>query len=85
MIETKIEETKTIVLKRQPPGDRWLSVSYPSDTIFDSLTDALEYHFQKSGETEFFISARLGTVEVIETKEVKVEKPLTKYSLYGES
>jgi len=50
----------------------------------DSLTDALEYHFQNTGQTEFFLSARKGTVEVIHTQEVKVEKPITKYSLYGE-
>jgi hypothetical protein len=84
MIETKIELVKTVVLKRTPPGDRWVSVSYPSDTVFQSLTDALEYHYQKSGETEYFISARSGTVEVVGEKEVKVEKPITKYSLYGE-
>jgi hypothetical protein len=84
MIETKIELVKTVVLKRTPPGDRWVSVSYPSDTVFQSLTDALEYHYQKSGETEYFISARNGTVEVVGEKEVKVEKPITKYSLYGE-
>jgi hypothetical protein len=84
MIETKIELVKTVVLKRKSPGDRWVSVSYPSDTVFQSLTDALEYHYQKSGETEYFISARKGTVEVVGEKEVKVEKPITKYSLYGE-
>lgn len=83
-IETKIEEKKTLVLKRTPPGDRWKSVSFPTDTVFDSLTDALEYHFQKTGKTEYFISARAGTVETIEKEEVKVEKPITKYSLYGE-
>lgn len=85
MIETKLEETKTIVLKRIPPGDRWKSVTFPTDIIFDSLTDALEYHYQQAGQTEFFISARVGTVEVIETREVKIEKPLTRYSLYGET
>lgn len=84
MIETKVEEVKTLVLKRQPPGDQWLSVTYSSDTIFQSLTDALEYHYQKSGQTEFFISARRGIVEVVEQKEVQVEKPITRYSLYGE-
>jgi hypothetical protein len=50
----------------------------------ESLTDGLEYHFQKTGQTEFFLSARKGTVEVIYKEEVKVEKPITKYSLYGE-
>ena len=82
-VETKIEETKEVVLKRVPPGDRWSPVGSPSTTL-ESLTDALEYHFQNNGETQFFLDARKGTVEIIRTQEVKVEKPVTKYSLYGE-
>jgi hypothetical protein len=82
-VETKIEETKEVVLKRVPPGDRWSPVGSPSTTL-ESLTDALEYHFQNNGETQFFLDARKGTVEIIKTQEVKVEKPITKYSLYGE-
>ena len=81
--ETKIEEIKEVVLKRVPPGDRWTPVDSPS-VVLESLTDALEYHFQKNGQTEFFLSARKGTVEVIYKEEIKVEKPITKYSLYGE-
>ena len=82
-IETKIEEVKEIVLKRVPPGDRWSPVGSPS-TILESLTDALEYHFQNNGQTQFFLDARKGTVEVIHTEEVKIEKPIKKYSLYEE-
>ena len=81
-IETKIEEVKEVIMKRVPPGDRWSPIG--SSVILDSLTDALEYHFQNTGQTEFFLSARKGTVEVIHTQEVQVEKPITKYSLYGE-
>ena len=81
--ETKIEEKRDVVLRRVPPGDRWSPVDSPS-TLLESLTDGLEYHFQKTGQTEFFLSARRGTVEVIYKEEVKVEKPITKYSLYGE-
>ena len=81
--ETKVEEIKEVVLRRVPPGDRWSPVGSPS-TILESLTDGLEYHFQQTGQTEFFLSARKGTVEVIYKEEVKVEKPITKYSLYGE-
>lgn len=81
--ETKIEEVKEVVLKRVPPGDRWTPVGN-STIVLDSLTDGLEYHFQKTGQTEFFLSARRGTVEVIHQQEVIVEKPIQKYSLYGE-
>ena len=80
---TKIKKVKEVIMKRVPPGDRWSPVGSPSVTL-DSLTDALEYHFQNTGQTEFFLSARKGTVEVIHTQEVQVEKPVTKYSLYGE-
>jgi hypothetical protein len=82
-IETKIEEVREVVMKRVPPGDRWSPVGAPSVTL-DSLTDALEYHYQNTGQTEFFLSAKKGTIEVIHTQEVKVERPITKYSLYGE-
>jgi hypothetical protein len=83
-IETKIEEVKEVIMKRIPPGDRWSPVDSPSVTL-DSLTDALEYHFQNTGQTEFFLSARKGTVEVIHTQEVKFEKPVKRYSLYDEN
>ena len=81
--ETKIEEVKEVVLRRVPPGDRWTPVGN-STIVLDSLTDGLEYHFQKTGQTEFFLSAKKGTVEVIYQQEVIVEKPIQKYSLYGE-
>jgi len=83
-IETKIEEVKEVIMKRIPPGDRWSPVDSPSVTL-DSLTDALEYHFQNTGQTEFFLSARKGTVEVIHTQEIKFEKPVKRYSLYDEN
>lgn len=81
--EIKVEQIKDVILRRVPPGDRWSPVDNPS-VVLDSLTEGLEYHFQKTGQTEYFLSAKRGTVEVIYEKEVEVEKPITKYSLYGE-
>ena len=84
-MNTKIEtlEKKVVVMRRTPPGDRWV---IPTDTtIYNSLTDALEEYFQRTGQTEYFISAREGTVSVITTEEVKIEQPIQKYSLYGEN
>ena len=77
-------EKKLVVMRRYPPGDRWV---IPPDnlTIFNSLTEALEELFQRTGTTEFFVSAKEGTISVIVTEEVKVEKPIQKYSLYGEN
>ena len=45
-----IETKKQLVLKRVPPGDQWTDANGPSE-IFESLTDGLEYVFQKSNGT----------------------------------
>ncbi len=81
--EIKVEEVKQVVFKRVPPGDRWSPVGNTS-VVLDSLTEALEYHFQKTGQSDFFLAAREGTISIIHTEEVEIQKPVQKYSLYGE-
>jgi hypothetical protein len=80
-METEIKEQKELVLKRVPPGDRWVFVD-GKKTIYPSLTDALEAWYQENGDTNFYIEARKGTVEII--REQEVEKPVKRFSLYGE-
>jgi hypothetical protein len=80
-METEIKEQKELVLKRVPPGDRWVFVD-GKKTIYPSLTDALEGWYQENGDTNFYIEARNGTVEII--REEEVEKPVKRFSLYGE-
>jgi hypothetical protein len=82
-MEKEIKEERIIVLKRVPPGDRWVVANATqSSIIHQSLTDALEAHYQQTGETKFYMDARKGTVEVV--TEHEVEKPLKRFSLYGE-
>jgi hypothetical protein len=80
-MNTEIKEEYTTILKRVPPGDRWTFVDSPNN-IYPSLTDGLEAWFQSNGDTQFFMDARKGIVQIIKREEV--EKPITKYSLYGE-
>jgi hypothetical protein len=82
-VETKVEVVKHVVLKRVPPGDRWQSQDGKSP-ILESLTDALEWMYQRTGMTEYFISARRGVVETIEDRVIEVEKPIRKFSIYDE-
>jgi hypothetical protein len=82
--KTETLEKRVVVMKRIPPGDRW-AILPDTNTIFNSLTDVLEEYFQINGETEFFISAKDGTVSIIRNEEVIIEKPIQKYSLYGEN
>lgn len=81
-MEKEIKEERELVLKRVPPGDRWIFAEGTHPTIYPSLTDALEAWFQANGDTQFYIDARKGTVEIIYEEEVDV--PVKKFSLYGE-
>ena len=81
------KEVKTLVLKRVPPGDQWTDANGESD-VFESLTDGLEYSFQKSGgkDTEFHLSAFKGEIYSVHTIEEPDAPPPPKprYTMYGE-
>lgn len=82
--EIVVEEKKIKVAKRVPPGDRWTPLDNET-VILDSLTDVLEYVYQKDGYTQFYMDAREGFTYIIDTEEKVIEpEPEKKYSLYGE-
>jgi hypothetical protein len=81
-MEIEVKEQKELILKRVPPGDRWVFADGSQKDIYPSLTDALEAWYQTNGDTNFYIEARNGTVEIIRQEEV--EKPVKRFSLYGE-
>ena len=84
----KTKEVRTLVLKRVPPGDQWQDIDDKSAGIFPSLTDGLEYSFQKSGgkTTEFHLSSFKGEIFSVHTEEEPEAPPPPKprYSMYGE-
>ena len=81
------KEVKTLVLKRVPPGDQWTDANGVSD-VFESLTDGLEYSFQKSGgkDTEFHLCPFKGEIYSVHTIEEPDAPPPPKprYTMYGE-
>jgi hypothetical protein len=82
--KVEVEEIKTKVAKRCPPGDRWTPMSN-STVVLDSLTDCLEFIYQDKGNTQFYMDAREGFVYVVEKEEKVIQpEPEKKYSLYGE-
>jgi hypothetical protein len=81
-METEIIEQTELALKRVPPGDRWAFADGKNSAVFASLTDALEGWYQINGDTQFYIDARKGTVEIVIEEEI--EKPVKRFSLYGE-
>lgn len=80
-MEKEIVKETELVLKRVPPGDRWVFVE-GNTSIYPSLTDALEAWYQSHGDTQFYIDARKGTVEIVIEEEIEI--PQKKFSLYGE-
>ena len=82
--EVITEQVKVKVAKRVPPGDRWTPLDN-SSLVLDSLTDVLEYIYQKNGNTQFYMDAREGFTYVIKQEEKVIEpEPQKSYSLYGE-
>ena len=85
-MDTEIKEQRELVLKRVPPGDRWIFAGakegHIRGDVYPSLTDALEAWYQYAGDTNFYIEARNGTVEIIKQEEVEI--PTRTFSLYGE-
>ena len=78
------EEIKVKVAKIVPPGDRWSPLDNET-VILDSLTDVLEYVYQKQGVTQFFMDAKEGFTYIIQQEEKVIEPEPTKtWSLYGE-
>ena len=83
-METVINEHNELIATRVPPGDRWMPLDNET-VVLESLTDVLEYIYQKEGVTQFFMDAREGLTYIIEKEEKIIEKePPKKWSLYGE-
>lgn len=83
-LEIVKEEVKTKIAKRVPPGDRWQPLDNPQVTL-QSLTEVLEYVYQKTGNTQFYMDAREGFTYIIDTEERIIQpEPEKKWSLYGE-
>ena len=74
-------EVKTKVAKRVPPGDRWSPLSN-STVVLDSLTDVLEFIYQDTGTTQFYMDVREGFVYVVDTEEVVIEPEPEKDGVY---
>ena len=73
------------VLKRFPPGDRWTPVG-ADEPIFSSLTEGIEWVFQKTKSHDFLIKAAEGKVFIYHEQEIAEPEPEPpkRYNLYGE-
>ena len=71
---------KHLVLTRIPPGDTWKD---PKDKeVMDSLTDAINHVYLRTGDKQFYIDCAQGEVYVDDGQEAPKERKL--YNIYGE-
>ena len=83
---TEVKEEVVLIAKRRPPGDSWVLLSDPN-TVYHSLTDALEGYFQEVQQPcDFRLSPIKGELYVIDSKVVEKAPPPPpkKFNMYGD-
>lgn len=78
-----IMEIKHEIFTRIPPGDRWQEINGDPNRIFPTLTDALEYYFQKTKVRKYHIDAEAGLLYKV-VEESAPATPPPSFSIYGE-
>jgi len=78
------QEFLEIIANRVPPGDRWTLVG--DNKMHNSLTEALEAWFSKTGEkVEFRLAPLDSKLYVIRTEEIEIKpEPPKKFNIYGD-
>ena len=85
-MKTEQIEVNELIARRVPPGDNWILVADPNDTVHTSLTDALEAWFSMAEEkVEFRLAPLDSKLYAIRYEEKQIEQPKPKkFNLYGE-
>ena len=76
-------ETKKAIFKRVPPGDRWMEIDSDGTTIYPTLTEAIEYYFQKTGNRQYYIDAGSGQIFIV-VEEADPVIPPRRFSIYDD-
>jgi hypothetical protein len=83
-MKTEKQEFLELIATRVPPGDRWTLVN--DKVVYNTLTEALEAWFEKTGEkAEFRLAPLDSKLYVIRTEEVEIKpEPPKKFNIYGD-
>jgi hypothetical protein len=82
----QVIEYNELIATRQAPGDRWLLVGDKTQTIYSSLTDALEAWFEQNQEkVEFRLAPLDSKLYVIRNEEKEIQpEPPKRFNIYGD-
>ena len=84
-MKKEVIENNVLIAIRLAPGDSWKLITDPN-TVYKSLTDALEAYFQETGNRcEFRLAPLDSKLYAIGVEEHIIEEPQPKkLSIYGE-
>ena len=84
-MEKEIKEELVLIAKRYPPGDNWKLLSDPN-TVYPSLTEALEGYFQETQQPcDFRLSPIKGELYAIVSTVAEIKPiPPKKFNMYGD-
>jgi hypothetical protein len=84
-MKKEVIENNVLIATRLAPGDSWKLITDPN-TVYKSLTDALEAYFQETGNRcEFRLAPLDSKLYAIGVEEHIIEEPQPKkLSIYGE-
>jgi hypothetical protein len=84
-MKKEVIENNVLIATRVAPGDSWKLITDPN-TVYKSLTDALEAYFQETGNRcEFRLAPLDSKLYAIGVEEHIIEEPQPKkLSIYGE-
>ena len=82
---TEVKEEVVLIAKRRPPGDSWVLLSDPN-SVYHSLTDALEGYFQEAQQPcDFRLSPIKGELYAIVSTVAEIKPiPPKKFNMYGD-
>lgn len=82
---TEVKEELILIAKRRPPGDSWALLS-DSNTVYPSLTEALEGYFQETQHPcDFRLSPIKGELYAIVSTVAEIKPiPPKKFNMYGD-
>jgi hypothetical protein len=84
-MKIEVIENNILIATRVAPGDSWKLIVDPN-TVYKSLTEALEAYFQETGNRcEFRLAPLDSKLYAISTEEQIIKEPIPKkYSIYGD-
>lgn len=83
-MSTELKEKNILIAERQAPGDRWRLVNIPDESIYESLTDALNAYFMAVVDKPQAYRLEPNNSKLYAIKTEEVRQQIKYYNIYGD-